>query len=34
VVWEDPDLEHPDHQRMRALLEHRHAERLRLWRTG
>jgi ATP-dependent DNA helicase RecG len=34
IIWEDPDLTHPDHQRMRALLEHRHAERLRLWRTG
>jgi ATP-dependent DNA helicase RecG len=34
VVREDPGLDHPDHQRMRQHLEHRHAERFRLWRTG
>ncbi len=34
VVREDPSLGHTDHQRMRQHLDHRHAERFRLWRTG
>lgn len=34
VVQEDPTLAHSDHLRMRQHLEHRHAERFRLWRTG
>ncbi len=34
VVAGDPELRNPDHARARDLLEHRHAERLRMWRVG
>ena len=34
VVAADPELEDPRHQRIRSILEHRHAERLRMWKVG
>jgi ATP-dependent DNA helicase RecG len=34
VVEADPGLSRPEHARMRELLEHRHAERLRMWKVG
>ena len=34
IVDEDPELQAPDHARMRELLEKRHRERLEMWRVG
>jgi ATP-dependent DNA helicase RecG len=34
IVSRDPELQRPEHQRMRSLLETRHAERLAMWRVG
>jgi ATP-dependent DNA helicase RecG len=34
IVAEDPELARPEHARVKELLERRHAERLRMWRTG
>jgi ATP-dependent DNA helicase RecG len=34
IVAKDPELADPGHARVRELLEHRHAERLRMWRVG
>ena len=34
MVARDPDLEAPEHLRVRSILETRHAERLRMWRVG
>lgn len=34
MVARDPELGRPEHGRARELLEHRHAERLRMWRVG
>jgi ATP-dependent DNA helicase RecG len=34
IVEADPELQAPDHARMRELLEKRHRERLEMWRVG
>jgi ATP-dependent DNA helicase RecG len=34
IVSRDPELSRPEHQRMRSLLETRHAERLAMWKVG
>ena len=34
VVAADPELKDPRHERIRTILEHRHAERLRMWKVG
>ena len=34
MVARDPELEAPEHLRVRSILETRHAERLRMWRVG
>ncbi len=34
VVERDPELERPEHTRIRTVLEGRHAERLKMWRVG
>jgi ATP-dependent DNA helicase RecG len=34
MVARDPELQRPEHGRARELLEHRHAERLKMWRVG
>jgi len=34
IVEADPELEQPAHARIRELLEHRHAERFRMWKVG
>ena len=34
IVEADPELARPAHQRIRDLLQHRHAERLKMWKVG